>query len=89
MKRHLRNRPRSSSFGEPELGAFEMAEPPDPDAHLEMRACADHEGYAPVSTMITMPDSRVICTPCWRRIKAASAKRAQPSMFEVAQERLF
>lgn len=89
-RRHLRNSPRSTSFGEPDLGAFEMNEPPDPDAHLIERVCADCEGYAPVSTMITMPDGRVICTPCWRRIKIASAKSAQPSMFEVsAQERLF
>lgn len=89
MKRRRHKPQRPSTFGEPELDPFFNRSEPDVNVHLESRSCADCVAYAPIGTMITMPDGRVICKTCWRNLRKRSAKHAQPSMIEPAQSTLF
>ena len=51
------------------------------NCHQPQRACADCFHYAPVPEMKTQPDGRVICAKCVKRIKDASAQRAQLGFF--------
>jgi hypothetical protein len=84
-RRYCKPIPRPSSFGEPEIGSFELDEPPDPNAHLVLVECANGGHSAPASTMIKS-EQGVICRPCWRQLRFAPVKRAKS---DEAQSRLF
>jgi hypothetical protein len=51
------------------------------NCHQPQRACADCFHYASAPEMKEQTDGRVICAKCVKRIKDASARRAQLGFF--------
>lgn len=52
------------------------------------RACGDCLAYAPVKTMTTKADGRVICPACELKLSQVERDKAQANLF-VQQESLF